>query len=167
VVWVVLERVTLVSSTFVKYRRFYTLVMEPTWLVLACNSCERLFGKHKTAKNLACPHCNHPESKIISRHIDSERARDAISMANVPPEIRDQLAQMIESKKSKQFRKSRSVDGPSVLAIATDADGIITIDSIQAALDELNSNMDAEDFAMGASAEGQLIMLAPNVWKRA
>ena len=161
------ERVILVSSTFVKYRHFYSINMEPTWLVLSCDSCARLFGKHKSAKNLACPHCNQSESKLISRHFDAQTARDAISMANVPPEIRAKLSEMISSEKSKNLDKNRNLDGQSVLSIAADDDGVITLESIQSALVDLRSNMDAEAFAEHASAEGQIIMLGPNVWKRA
>ena len=140
--------------------------MAPSWLVLMCQSCELAFGKPRRGKDLHCPHCNHSESKILSRHMDANEASDAVSVANVPPEIRHQLAAWIK-KQPRDTPGSESVDGYTILSRASDEDGLITLDSLKKALSALNSPLDAEAFAEEASAEGELLRVAPNCWKRA
>ena len=140
--------------------------MEPSWLVLMCQSCEQAFGKLRRATDLRCPHCNHSESKILSRHMDANEASDAVSLANVPSEIRAQLATWMQ-KQPRDISESEPVDGYTILSRASDEDGIITLDSLKKALSSLNSPLDAEAFAEEASAEGELLRVAFNLWKRA
>ena len=140
--------------------------MAPSWLVLMCQSCELAFGKPRRGKDLRCPHCNHPESNILSRHMDANEASDAVSVANVPPEIRNQLATWMQ-KQPKRASESEPVDGFTILSHATDEDGFITLESLKQALISLNSPIDAEALAEEASAEGELIQVDSNRWKRA
>ena len=114
---------------------------------------------------MRCPHCNHSESTILSRHMDANEASDAVSLANVPSEIRDQLATWMK-KQPKIISESDSVDGNAILSKATDDDGFITLESLKEALSALNSPIDAEAFAEEASAEGELIRVDSNRWKR-
>ena len=139
--------------------------MAPSWLVLMCQSCEQAFGKPKRATDMRCPHCNHAESKILSRHMDANDASDAVSLANVPSEIRDQLATWMQ-KQPKMMSESDPVDGYTILSKATDEDGFITLESLKQALSALNSPIEAEAFAEQASAEGELIRVDSNRWKR-
>jgi len=139
--------------------------MEPSWLVLMCQSCEQAFGKPRRGTDLRCPHCNHPESKILSRHMDASEASDAVSLANVPSEIRDQLANWIQ-KQPRDISESEPVDGFTILSHAIDEDGFITLESLKKALSALNSPIDAEAFAEEASAEGELLRVDSNRWKR-
>ncbi len=142
--------------------------MEPHWLVLLCQSCNRAFGKPKSAKDRQCPHCNHNEAKILSRHMSANDASDAVSLANVPSEIRDQLATWLEKEKTNETKQEvLPTDGPNVLSLATGIDGSVTLESIQKALKSLNSSMDAEHFAEQACAEGELLQVGINCWKRA
>ena len=114
---------------------------------------------------MRCPHCNHSESTILSRHMDANEASDAVSLANVPSEIRDQLATWMQ-KQPKMLSESDPVDGNTILSKATDDDGFITLESLKKALSALNSPIDAEAFAEEASAEGELIRVDSNRWKR-
>ncbi|MCS5534660.1 MAG: hypothetical protein NZ802_02275 [Candidatus Poseidoniales archaeon] len=117
---------------------------------------------------MRCPHCNHSESKILSRHMNANEASDAVSVANVPSEIRDQLRTWVENERQLHpTSQSEPVDGPTILSMATDEDGFITVDSLKMALRVLNFTIDAESFAEQASAEGELLRVAPNRWKRA
>ena len=97
--------------------------------------------------------------------MDANEAGDAVSLANVPSEIRDQLATWMQ-KQPKIISESDSVDGNTILSKATDDDGFITLESLKQALSALNSPIDAEAFAEQASAEGELIRVDPNRWKR-
>jgi len=142
--------------------------MEPSWLVLLCQSCERAFGKPRSAKNLLCPHCNHNDAKVLSRHFSANAASDAVSVANVPPEIQKQLSSWLNDQpQTPPMSASDSVDGYSVLSKAADENGIVTIDSLEKVLKESNLKISAESFAEQACAEGELLQDGPNQWQRA
>ncbi len=141
--------------------------MDSMWLVLQCQSCGQSFGRQSSSKSIACPHCNHADAKVISRHFTATEASDAVSLANVPTEIRDQLSNWI-SQQPPTFDSSQNtpVDGNSILAKAENEDGIITLQSLRNALVSLGMDIDVEEFAEHASAEGELIRFGTNCWKR-
>jgi len=142
--------------------------MDSPWLVLLCQSCDRAFGKPSGGKDLRCPHCNHADSKVLSRHMNASEASNAVSVANVPPEIRDQLSSWLDGQeKVTSMSDSGSIDGRSILSQAADENGLITIDSLQIILSKANLKMGAEAFAERACAEGELLQDGPNRWKRA
>ena len=141
--------------------------MDSVWLVLACESCGRAFGRQSSSKTIACPHCNHTDAKVLSRHLNANDASKAVSLANVPPEIRDQLSTWMH-KQPQLFDSSQDhpADGASILSIAEDESGLITLESLSKALISAGMNIDAEGFAERASAEGELMHVGPNCWKR-
>ena len=142
--------------------------MDSIWLVLQCESCGRAFGRQSTSKSIVCPHCNHTDAKILSRHLNASDASDAVSLANVPPEIRDQLSNWMNQQS--QVNHSNSVspsDGSSILTSAENEDGIITLESLRKALFSAGFDIDAEGFAERASAEGELMRVGADCWKRA
>ena len=142
--------------------------MDSMWLVLQCESCNRTFGRQSTGKSLACPHCNHTDAKILSRHLSANEASKAVSVANVPPEIRDQLSTWMDQQPQLfDAGPETPVDGVTILADAEDESGFITLDSLQKALLSAGLNIDAEGFAGQACAEGELMHVGPNCWKRA
>jgi|ETNmetMinimDraft_32_1059908.scaffolds.fasta_scaffold08795_6 hypothetical protein len=137
------------------------------WLVLKCESCELAFGKSRHAKDLHCPHCNHSQSKVISRHLNANQASRAVSASNVPPEIQEQLSDWLtDQHESFQSPENESVDGNSILYSASDKDGIVTLESLQKTLLQMNLPLDAELFAEQACAEGELLRDGTNRWKR-
>ena len=69
-------------------------------------------------------------------------------------------------KQPRDTSESEPVDGYTILSRAADEDGIITLDSLMKALSSLNSPLDAEAFAEEASAEGELLRVGVNRWKR-
>ncbi|MDP6845161.1 MAG: hypothetical protein QF722_06395 [Candidatus Thalassarchaeaceae archaeon] len=142
--------------------------MEPSWQVLLCRACERAFGKPRNAKGLQCPHCNHLEAKVLSRHFSANEASSAVSAANVPPEIRDQLSSWLNDQDNIQsMANSEPLDGHSILSKAADENGIVTIESLENVLVGMNPKLNAESFAEQACAEGELLQDGPNRWKRA
>ena len=137
------------------------------WLVLECESCELAFGKSRNAKDLHCPHCNHSQSKVISRHLNANEASDAVSAYNVPLEIRQQLSDLLNQQTpAKPIVENTPIDGNSILSLASDDDGYVTIESLEKILGRQNISMDAELFAEQACAEGELLRDGPNRWKR-
>tara|TARA_B100000579_G_C22432130_1_gene665808 strand:- start:81 stop:305 length:225 start_codon:yes stop_codon:yes gene_type:complete len=58
-------------------------------------------------------------------------------------------------------------DGTSILVAAENEDGIITLESLRKALLSAGYDIDAEGFAERASAEGELMRVGTDCWKRA
>ena len=99
--------------------------------------------------------------------MSANEASDAVALGNVPPEIREQLKDWMQKEvPSPSASSSVPVDGNTILSKATDDDGFITVESLKQALNALNSSIDAEAFAEAASAEGELIRVDSNRWKR-
>ena len=99
--------------------------------------------------------------------MSANEASDAVALGNVPPEIREQLKDWMQTEDpSPSASSSAPVDGNTILSKATDDDGFITVESLKKALSALNSSIDAEAFAETASAEGELIRVDSNRWKR-
>ena len=142
--------------------------MDSMWLVLQCESCGRAFGRQSTSKSIVCPHCNHADAKILSRHLNATDASNAVSLANVPPEIRDQLSTLMNQQTQPFHSNSDNPpDGTSILVAAENKDGIITLESLRKALFSAGYDIDAEGFAEQASAEGELMRVGTDCWKRA
>ena len=100
--------------------------------------------------------------------MSASEASNAVSVANVPPEIREQLSTWLDQQEGASSTPNHGpVDGDSILSKAEDENGIITVESIKIALSQMNLNMDAEVFAEQACAEGELLQDGPNRWKRA
>jgi len=159
-------RATSDSDAVVKNRRLPSRIVQASWLVHLCAACKRAFGKSRQAKDLRCPHCNQSESSIISRHHSAEEARDAVSLANVPPEIRGDLLTWLAKEKRRQAPAPVSdVDGGSVLAAAADDNGEMSLESVEISLLNHNSHIDAEAFIEQACAEGELLRVGDNRWK--
>ncbi len=146
----------------------YGQTMDPMWLVLQCESCGRAFGRQSLSKSIACPLCNHSDAKVLSRHLNAKDASKAVSLANVPPEIRTQLSSWMDQQPQVfDSTEESSLDGSGILAEAENEDGLISLESLRKALFSAGVNIDAEGFAERASAEGELMQVGPNCWKRA
>lgn len=136
------------------------------WNVLLCQGCQRAFGTSSQAKSRACPHCNNSDARLISSHDKASNARDAVALANTPPEIRNQLAGWMAKEKQREAPVPvQSIDGDSVLAQAADEEGICTLAAIELAIAQHNSVMDAESFIESACAQGELLRLPDGRWR--
>ena len=99
--------------------------------------------------------------------MNASEASNAVSVANVPPEIREQLSTWLDEQEvASPTLNHGAVDGHSILAKATDDNGIVTIESLKIALSQLNLGIDPEIFAEQACAEGELLQDGLNRWKR-
>ena len=142
--------------------------MEPAWVVWMCSTCGHAYGRSRKSQDARCPHCNQTDRKSMSSHEDAAEAKKAISLLNTPPEIRNQLEEWIEKNESIDFRpmKSKNVDGSSVLDMAENENGVVTLESLEIALKSLQSEISAEDFADNACAAGELMMTGNGIWQR-
>lgn len=142
--------------------------MEPSWVVWMCSTCGHAYGRSKKSQDTRCPHCNQTDRKVMSSHEDAADAKKAISFLNTPPEIRNQLEQWIEKNEKNDFRpmKSKNVDGSSVLDMAENEEGIVTLESLEITLKSIQSEISAEDFADNACAAGELMICGNGIWQR-
>ena len=141
--------------------------MDSMWLVLQCESCNRTFGRQSTGKSLACPHCNHADAKVLSRHHSAGEASKAVSVANTPPEIREQLSTWMNQQSNSTHSTEKSpIDGDNILSKSEDEEGYVTLESLRKVLVSSNIQIDAESFAEHACSEGQLMRAGVNRWKR-
>jgi len=100
--------------------------------------------------------------------MNANEASDAVSASNVPPEIRELLSNRLkEQAPSKSRQQNEPIDGNTILSLASDEEGIVTLESLKRVLFSMNLPMDAESFAEQACAEGELLRNGPNLWKRA
>ena len=137
------------------------------WNVRLCEGCARTFGRDGESVNSRCPHCGSAASKVISKHLKASDARDAVSMSNVPLEIRGELSAWMAKEKLRDAPiPVQSIDGARVLLDASDENRIVTLEMIEIAISNQNSVMDAESFIEQACAEGQLLRLADGTWQR-
>ena len=97
--------------------------------------------------------------------MSASEASNAVSVANVPPEIREQLSTWLDQQEeASPILNHDAVDGHSILAKATDENGIVTIESLKIALGQLNLDLDPEIFVEHACAEGELLQDGLNRW---
>ena len=100
--------------------------------------------------------------------MNASEASNAVSVANVPPEIRDQLSNWLGQQEMLNPAVNHgTIDGHTILAKASDEDGIVTLESLTMVLSQMNIDIDPEIFAEQASTEGELLQDGPNRWKRA
>jgi hypothetical protein len=98
--------------------------------------------------------------------MSANEASNAVSVANIPPEIRNQLSTWLDEQENHAPASDLgSVDGRSILSEAADENGLITIDSLQIVLEKVNLKIDAEAFAERACAEGELLQHGLDRWK--
>ena len=141
--------------------------MDSLWLVLLCRSCERAFGRQSSSKDTTCPHCNHTDAKVLSRHHSAGEASKAVSAANTPPEIREQLSTWMDQQSNSTHSTEKSpIDGNHILSKSEDEEGYVTLESLRKVLVSSNIPIDAESFAEHACSEGQLMRAGVNRWKR-
>ena len=140
--------------------------MEPRWIVFLCGSCNAAYGKSRSSKDMRCTHCNHADGVIISRHQNAEDARNAITIANTPPEIKSDLEKWIKNSESRNSSvKITNIDGDQVLKQSADEDGIVSLESIEITLLEMRAEIGADEFAEQASAAGELLRIGNNLWR--
>ena len=131
-------------------------------------SCGFSFGSTKS-KNNYCTKCGSTSNlKLIERFEDADKLARAISFANIPDEISDELILKIKKKESKnKIAKinNENLGGLSVLKKATDKDGNLTKSFLDKYLsDEVLIESSSEHLIGQAEVQGFLIRVDENTW---
>ena len=120
--------------------------MERNWVMLRCQ-CGRNFGSRANS-NYNCPRCNKKTSlSTIKSFSSSSELRDAVSKANVPDEIVNELSSRLASYENSESSSGglTSDDIKKILSFAKLPDDSITISSVDESMIRLNlKKMSAE-----------------------
>ena len=131
-------------------------------------SCGFSFGSTKS-KNNYCTKCGSTSNlKLIERFEDADKLARAISFANIPDEISDELILKIKKKESKnKIAKinNENLGGLSVLKKATDKDGNLTKSFLDKYLSDEGLIESSSEHLIGqAEVQGFLIRVDGNTW---
>ena len=108
------------------------------FLVIRCTSCERHFGSLRNDKTFTCPGCGKSgEHPIVGRAKDSGDLKQKVSLANVPPELRDEMKRKIKIDDYQDYQED-SASAPALLKLLSnlvDENGKLNVIAVQ---NELN-----------------------------
>ena len=132
-------------------------------------TCGFSFGSTKTENNY-CTKCGSTSKlKVVERFEDADKLARAISFANIPSEISDELILKIKEKESKtkisKANNENILGGLSVLKKATDKDGNLIKSSLEKLLSEEGLIDSSSEYLIGqAEVQGFLIRVNENTW---
>ncbi len=144
------------------------IIMSMRYNLIKC-SCGFTFGSTKS-KNNYCTKCGSTSNlKYIESFDNAEKLARAISFANIPDEISDELISKIKKKETK-IKTSRTnngniLGGLSILKKATDEEGNLTKSSLDKFLSEEGMVESSSEYLIGqAEVQGFLIRINENTW---
>lgn len=143
------------------------IIISMQYNLIRC-SCGFSFGSTKS-KNNYCTKCGSTSNlKLIERFEDADKLARAISFANIPDEISDELILKIKKKESKnKIAKinNENLGGLSVLKKATDKDGNLTKSFLDKYLSDEGLIESSSEHLIGqAEVQGLLIRVDENTW---
>ena len=144
------------------------IIMSMRYNLIKC-SCGFTFGSTKS-KNNYCTKCGSTSNlKYLESFDNAEKLARAISFANIPDEISDELISKIKKKETK-IKTSRTnngniLGGLSILKKATDEEGNLTKSSLDKFLSEEGMVESSSEYLIGqAEVQGFLIRISENTW---
>ena len=146
----------------------YEIIMSMRYNLIKC-SCGFSFGSTKSKENY-CTKCGSTRNLVIVKKFENpEELARAISFANLPDEISEELILKIKEKESKiktnKINNNNDLGGLSVLKKATDKQGNLTKSSLDKFLSEEGSIESSSEYLIGqAEVQGFLIRVNENTW---
>ncbi len=139
---------------------------EVRWLLIKCH-CGNSFGT-RTGSKPSCARCGESKRLVTkSSHSNSAELSRAVSSANLPDEIRDEVESRLKKEKTKRNLNQRmGVEKiHAIMLDSTNSDGILTMGELTQKLIEKGvDNPTAEEILGVAEAQGVIIRSAPNSW---
>jgi len=135
--------------------------------VIRCPACSTCHGR-KGAPG-SCPHCGQhlgEHGEVLKTVHSAEALRIEVSLANTPAELRDALRQRI---KGNQPLSQLNEETPSRtigkwVVDSKNAEGVLTVQSVQRTLDQNHSNLDAVEVIEQAEVQGMLVRVDEVRW---
>ncbi|MED6346373.1 MAG: hypothetical protein VX626_04680 [Candidatus Thermoplasmatota archaeon] len=142
--------------------------MSDEWQLRRCD-CGNSFGSN-SSKSPTCSRCGSPKSTVVSIFDDSRQLAVAVSNANMPKEIAQDIAKRIRVKDEKSIKNS-SVSGDQhskmirAMNEATDESGILTKEALLIELEGLGTpDVSVEHLIGMAELEGLLLRRDGESW---
>ena len=138
------------------------------WNVVRCGACSTCHGHRGIGR--VCPHCGQKlesDAEIVISVSTASELRIEVALANTPEELRDNLrARLKSNQKLIQQDEPVSFHGlAQVLRDVTDQKGVLTVQSLQPALDSNGDSLDAQDLIDMAESQGMLVRLSTDCWQ--
>ena len=138
------------------------------WHVVRCGACSTCHGHRGIGR--VCPHCGQKlqsDAEIVISVATASELRIEVALANTPEELRDNLRDRLQSsQKLIQQDEPISFHGlAQVLRDNTDQKGVLTVQSLQPALDRNGDSLDAQDLIDMAESQGMLVRLSTDCWQ--
>jgi hypothetical protein len=107
------------------------------------------------------------DAEIVISVSTASELRIEVALANTPEELRDNLrARLKSNQKLIQQDEPISFHGlAQVLRDTTDQKGVLTVQSLQPALDRNGDSLDAQDLIDMAESQGMLVRLSTDCWQ--
>tara|TARA_B110000483_G_scaffold121574_1_gene146694 strand:+ start:1338 stop:1703 length:366 start_codon:yes stop_codon:yes gene_type:complete len=117
-----------------------------------------------------CPHCGQKlpsDAEIVLSVSTASELRIEVALANTPDELRETLRKRLQSNQTLiQQDEPVSFQGLArILLDATDEKGMLTVQTLQPALDGNGDSLDAHDLIDMAESQGMLVRLTDDCWQ--
>jgi len=138
------------------------------WLLLRC-TCGNSFGS-KSGVSASCTRCGSPSARRIRAYAEASELAEAVSSANLPDEIANQLSRRSRPTNDKRDQTKPGSHGSAfellnAMKSATAPDGTLTIASLDSMLLGMEiSEPTAEHLIGQAEMEGVLLRSGADTW---
>ncbi len=138
------------------------------WLLLRC-TCGNSFGS-KSGVSASCTRCGSPSARRIRAYAEASELAEAVSSANLPDEIANQLSRRARSTNDKTNQTKRGSHGSAfellnAMKSATASDGTLTIASLDSTLLRMEISEPTTEHLIGqAEMEGVLLRSDADTW---
>ncbi len=142
--------------------------MVDEWLLLKC-TCGNAFGS-KSGGLASCTRCGLPSARRIGKYAEASELAKAVSSANLPDELSNQLSSRTRSMKINRNQTKRKSHGSvsellRAMKSSTASDGTLTIASLASTLRGMEiSEPTAEHLIGRGEMEGVLQKSGVNTW---
>ena len=141
--------------------------MAGTWSVVRCPACRNCHGTRSQPRQ--CPHCGQSlpsTTPIVATAETSAQLRIEVALANTPEELRDELRKKLESMDEPLIASSSSSPRAIFNAIKKKVgdDMLLHRTAVQSVLDDLDSEMLADDLLEKMELDGTLVRQGDGTW---
>ena len=155
-------------SEYLVFLRLSSTSMDtPAWTVLRCAACGQCFAR-KSGKQARCSRCGlaaNDSSEVVAHAANVEQLQYEISMANVPEELREELASKLPAPKPGISNKEDDPRSLRHCLINAAINNILNTESVQISLTKMGIKLRAEELLELANQQGLLLQLGIDEWQ--
>lgn len=151
-----------------EFLRQGTRVVEPpNWDVLLCPGCNQCYGRAR-GKNAKCMRCGRSADvhiKVVGSANTPMELQRAISIANMPEELRADFAAKLPPLEEPDAKDLRDpIQAVNILRKASGEDGTVSFEDLAAACFYAKTNLTPTELIDWAEAEGYILRKSDNLW---